>query len=297
MGGHGIKMKGVERDVGAILENCLQQASSRMPDTADYIANLVRAEDRDRFLTAMFMPADRRDHVLALYAFNIELAKIREHVSENMIGRIKLQWWRDVIAAIYDGKGAPKGNPVTQGLLDAIEHRKLPREPFDIMLNTRERDMADADDGIRDVAALEAYAEGTSSQLLALTLDALGASRTDAATHVGIAYALSGILRAVLIHARDNRLYLPGVASVQDLNSAATAKIVADIAQVAEAHLAKARAIKIENAAVPALLLGTIADQNLNVLKRANYNIADERVLRHRSGVAKLMWNNLLKRF
>ncbi len=272
-----------------------------MPDPVhnsdDYIAALVRADDRDRFLTAMFMPADKRADVLTLYAFNIELAKIREHVSENMIGRIKLQWWRDRIADMYDGKGAPKGNPITQALLDVITRRQLPREHFDVLLDTRERDMADADEGMATVADLEAYAEGTSSQLLYLVLHILGVKADAAAKHVGIAYALTGILRAVLFHARENRLYLPGVASVQDLSSSATAKIVADLARLAQAHLQNARAEKVERAAIPALLLGTIADQNLKLLKRANYNVADGRVVQAQTGVAKLMWNYLLGKF
>lgn len=269
-----------------------------MPETAEYIADLVRHEDRDRFLTAMFMPEDRRADVLALYAFNIELAKIREHVSETMIGRIKLQWWRDVIAAIYDGKGAPKGNPVTEGLVTAITARNLPRDHFDVLLATRERDMADADDTLGSVAELEAYAEGTSSRLLYLVLHVLGVEAHDAAKHVGMAYALTGILRAVLFHARDNRLYLPGVASVQDVaNTAATAKVVAELADVAADHLTKARSFKAPRAAVPALLLGTIAGQNLKLLKRAHYNVADERVVRAQAGVGRLMWNNWLGKF
>jgi phytoene synthase len=272
-----------------------------MPDPVhnsdDYIADLVQRDDRDRFLTAMFMPAAQRLDVLTLYAFNIELAKIREHVSENMIGRIKLQWWRDVIAGIYTGKGAPKGNPITQALLETITRHQLPREHFDALLDTREKDMAEADEGIATVADLEAYAEGTSSQLLYLVLHVLGAKPDEAAKHVGISYALTGILRAVLFHARENRLYLPGVTSVQDLNSVATAKIVADLADVAGAHLQKARGLKVERAAVPALLLGTIADQNLKLLKRANYNVADERVVRASTGVAKLMWNNFWGKF
>ncbi|MBL8630068.1 MAG: squalene/phytoene synthase family protein [Rhodospirillaceae bacterium] len=269
-----------------------------MPDVSDYIAELVRREDRDRFLTAMFMPADKRADVLALYAFNVELAKIREHVSENMIGRIKLQWWRDVIAGIYAEKAAPKGNPVTEALASLITRHQLPREHFDVLLATRERDMADADDPMDGVSALEAYAEGTSSRLLYLVLYVLGVKGADdAAKHVGIGYALTGLLRAVLFHARENRLYLPGVAGVQDVNTAATAKIVAELSQIAAAHLQKARGLKVDRAAVPALLLATIADQNLSLLKRADYNVADERVVRARTGVARLMWNNLIGSF
>ncbi|MBL8643067.1 MAG: squalene/phytoene synthase family protein [Rhodospirillaceae bacterium] len=263
-----------------------------MTPSPDAIAEVVRREDRDRFLTAQFVPVSARADVLALYAFNAELAKIRSHVSETMIGRIKLQWWRDVVAAIYAGQGAPKGNPITEALAAAVARHNLPRGPFDALLDARERDMDD-DAPAMTMADLETYAEGTAGQLLLLALKVLEVEGAEeAARHVGIAYALSGILRAVLVHARENRLYLPGVTSVEDLrNTQATANVVAEIAALAESHLAKARALKTPRAAVPALLLGTIAGQTLKVLKAAGYDITDARVVRHRAGVARLILN------
>jgi len=61
----------------------------------------LRRGDRDRFLTALFAPADRREALFALYAFNLELARIRESVSQPMLGLIRLQWWRDGLDAIF----------------------------------------------------------------------------------------------------------------------------------------------------------------------------------------------------
>src|SRR5689334_5107391 len=48
----------------------------------DVITNLVRRHDPDRFLTALFAPAPRRDALLTLYAFNYELARARTIASE-----------------------------------------------------------------------------------------------------------------------------------------------------------------------------------------------------------------------
>ncbi|MDE1903717.1 MAG: squalene/phytoene synthase family protein, partial [Alphaproteobacteria bacterium] len=58
------------------------------------LAAFVRQHDRDRFATAMFAPEPRRENLFALYAFNYELAKVRESVREPMMGRVRLQWWR-----------------------------------------------------------------------------------------------------------------------------------------------------------------------------------------------------------
>ena len=61
------------------------------------LAALVRQHDPDRFLTALFAPAAQRDALLALYAFNHELARAREVASEPTLALIRLQWWREVV--------------------------------------------------------------------------------------------------------------------------------------------------------------------------------------------------------
>jgi phytoene synthase len=181
-----------------------------------YISDLVKKDDHDRFLTAVLAPPAVRGGVMALYAFNAEVAKVRESVSETLIGRMKLQWWRDVIAAVYDGGKVPQGNPVVDALAETIRTYGLSRVHFERLLEARERDMSD--ESPQDVAALESYAEGTSAALTWLVLEVLGV-RDDASMragrHVGIAWALTGLLRAVLFHARVNRFLLP-----QDLMAA-----------------------------------------------------------------------------
>ena len=61
------------------------------------IVALVRRHDPDRFLTALFAPPEKRDALLTLYAFNHELARAREAVSEPPLALIRLQWWREVV--------------------------------------------------------------------------------------------------------------------------------------------------------------------------------------------------------
>lgn len=75
---------------------------SRTQDLS-YCGRQVRRYDHDRFLTSLFAPAARREGLLALYAFNVEIAKTAEVVSEAMLGQIRLQWWREAIEALYAG--------------------------------------------------------------------------------------------------------------------------------------------------------------------------------------------------
>ena len=271
---------------------------------ADYLADMVEAQDHDRFLTAVTVPEAARGAVMALLAFNIEVAKVRESVSENLIGQMKLQWWRDVIGAVYEGKSAPKGNPVAEGLAEAIRAHGLSQVHFDALLEARARDMND--DSPTDVEALESYAEGTSARLTALMLEVLGvrdAESGEAGRHVGIAWALTGMLRAVLFHARANRFLLPqdlmaaenlsGHDLQEQRNAAKVAVVVERIAALARAHLEKARALRkeIDPRALPALLPATLADGYLKAMARQGYDVFDPRHALQRPAALRLMWN------
>ncbi|MCC6915477.1 MAG: squalene/phytoene synthase family protein [Rhodospirillaceae bacterium] len=275
-----------------------------------YLAEQIRRDDHDRYLCALFAPGAAREDLFALYAFNAEIAKVRESVSEQLIGRMKLQWWRDLIAAIYEGREAPKGNPVVQGLAGIIERQDLAREDFDTLLDTRERDIGDED--FADVADLESYADGTSARLTSLALQILGVqdegSRA-AGRHVGIAWALTGLMRAVLFQAKADRVPLP-----QDLlagasltphdvqerrNAARLGAVIAQVAHTARAHLDKARTYRahVDKRALPALLPATLADSYLQGLERRKYDVFDPRHALQRPAVGRLIWNGLRGRF
>jgi phytoene synthase len=80
------------------------------------IVALVRRHDPDRFLTALFAPSEKRNALLTLYAFNHELARAREVVSEPPLALIRLQWWREVVEAHtattwWPDRCAPRSRP------------------------------------------------------------------------------------------------------------------------------------------------------------------------------------------
>jgi phytoene synthase len=239
---------------------------------------------------ALFAPADRRHELFALYAFNYEIARVRESVTQPMLGQIRLQWWREVIDAAY-ASAAPRRHEVAEPLTEVIREYGLPREPFDRLIDARERDLAD--EPPPDLATLEDYAEATSSTLLHLALDILGIGATPtgdrdrrrpagsaaetAAHHIGIAYALAGLIRAMPLHARTGRRYIPDdIAARTGLDPADYAArrpspslraAVAEIAEAAAAHLVAARR-QVPRAALPALLPAVVAERTLARLRR-----------------------------
>ncbi len=246
-----------------------------------YCARQVRRLDNDRFLCALFAPADRRWALFALYAFNLEVARIREAVSEPLAGRIRLQWWRDAVAGVY--AGTPPHHQVVVPLAEAIRRFGLDRAPFERLLDARAFDLEDR--APADLEALVAYAEGTSATLTALSLDILGAgdeAAREAGRHVGIAWALTGLVRAVPFHARAGRVYLPLAAcrdagvDLEDLfrlrPGPGLPRVIAGIAETARRHLDAARRRRVSRQALPALLPAALADGYLDRLKKTGFD-------------------------
>jgi NADH dehydrogenase [ubiquinone] 1 alpha subcomplex assembly factor 6 len=262
-----------------------------------YCADLVRRNDHDRFLTALFAPAGSREDLLALFAFNLEVARTREMVREPMMGMIRLQWWRESIEGIY--AGTVRHHAVVEPLAAAGNRHGLSRAHFDRLLDAREMDMEDAPPAT--LSALLDYAEGTSSSLILLALELLscgqgpnGEGREEpaltAGRDVGIAWALVGLLRAIPFHARAKRLYLPddmmaqaGVRAGDVFEfrpSPQLAEIVRQVAQVARTYLGKARKQRrqISRRLLPALLPAVLADLYLRDLETAGYDVFNGRV-------------------
>ena len=169
-----------------------------MQDAFAYCAELVRTADRDRFLASLFAPADRRDALHALYAFNIEVARVREVAREPLPGEIRLQWWSDVLNGEREGEA--QANPVAAALLATVTRHRLVVSTLTALIEASRFDLYD--EPMATVGDLEAYAKSRSSVLLALAAQILaGMGAEIAAGPAGMAYAIAGLLRAFPLHA------------------------------------------------------------------------------------------------
>lgn len=179
-----------------------------MTTTADHLTQIVRSGDPERYLSVLYAPEDRRQALLSLYAFNIEIARVRDVVREPLPGEIRLQWWRDAIAAPI---GAMTGNPVADALRATIGAHDLPIAAFDNMLEARVFDLYD--DPMPDRTTLEGYCGETAGALIqfaALVLDREAAMANAAlAGHAGCAQAIAGLLRLLPIHRLRGQCYVP----------------------------------------------------------------------------------------
>jgi phytoene synthase len=210
-----------------------------------YSEGLLRRDDRDRWLASLFVPRERRPHIHALYAFSFELARVNEIVSEPLLGEIRFQWWRDAL----EGAGEAKANPVAAALLDTIARFGLPKAPLLELISARARGLYG--DAIESVSALEAYTQATCSNLLRLAALILegeeAAASRDAGLHAGIAYGITGLIRALPWHRARGQVFVPaGIlqthgASRDDFvaghGSKAVLAVIADLLARARAHL------------------------------------------------------------
>jgi phytoene synthase len=153
----------------------------------------VRRADPDRWLASRFIgdPTLRAD-VIALYAFNHELARVAETVREPLMGEIRLTWWREVLDEIFDNRPVRR-HPVTEALALAIQRRNLARAPLDAMVEARFADLEP--EGLGDDAALDAYIDGTAGALIALTVAAASGVEAHDLRPVARAWALAGLPR------------------------------------------------------------------------------------------------------
>ena len=159
------------------------------------VQEILRAEDRDRFLSTLFAPDEKRTHLEALYAFNAEICRVRDAVTEPQLGLIRLQWWRDTVEGIYQGQATP-GHPVAEALAEAIAEGGLPQQALLDLVTAHEFDLFH--DRMPDLTALEAYMGETHSRLIqmaAMILDRDAAPKaSEAAGLYGVAQGLALIL-------------------------------------------------------------------------------------------------------
>jgi phytoene synthase len=174
----------------------------------DIVRRIARGGDPDRSLAVLFAPRESRADLFALYALNVELARIAEQVSEPDLGAIRLQWWREGVERAANGETT--GHPVADAVGAALRHRALARERIAALIDARHFDVVTRI--MPGGPAFEAYLRDTAGTLFTLAAESLGLhgpSLEPAAAAAGMAYGLTGLMRALPVHARQGRVYLP----------------------------------------------------------------------------------------
>jgi 15-cis-phytoene synthase len=187
--------------------------------SAAFCAELVRSHDFDRYASTLFVPADKRRSLLALYAFNTEISRVREVVKQPLPGEIRLQWWTDMLAGL--GHGDVEQNPVAAELLLAIRTHDLPIDRLSKLIDVHIFDLYN--DPMPDLSLLESHFRDTLSTLFVCAARILeDASETSAhvAEHAGLAQGVARMIARLPYDSARRQLFLPQDMLLQNGSSA-----------------------------------------------------------------------------
>ncbi len=177
-------------------------------DSADFCAGLVRTHDFARYASTLFVPPGQRRALLALYAFNVEISRVREQVSQPLPGEMRLQWWNDMLAGT--GHGGIEGNPVAAELQLVIQSWHLPVERLSRLIDEHQFDLYN--DPMPTMAALESYLNDTASALFSLGAGIAGDQSDQIehlARHAGLAQGIAQVMAALPRDASRRQLFVP----------------------------------------------------------------------------------------
>ena len=175
---------------------------------AEFCADLVRSHDFARYASTLFVPAEQRRALLAVYAFNVEISRVRELVSQPLPGEMRLQWWTDMLTGA--GHGGVEGNPVAAELNLAIRNGRLPVELLSRLVDEHQFDLYN--DPMPTMAALEGYVQDTTSALFSLGARVAGWQSPDIehlARHAGLAQGIAQVIAALPLDASRRQLFVP----------------------------------------------------------------------------------------
>lgn len=173
---------------------------------ASLLRDTVRERDYAAYLTHVTYPRALQPHFFALRAFHVELASLKDVVSNELVGRVRMQWWRDAVESVYRDQ-VPQ-HPIAQGLHAAIRDPvvaatgSLVKDHFLRIIDAREADLAEPL-APPTLAELEQYAESTSSRMLYLLTNLVGVSEPfvdEVMSHLGKAMGLTVLVAALPHH-------------------------------------------------------------------------------------------------
>jgi phytoene synthase len=177
-------------------------------DAAAFCADLVRTHDFPRYASTLFLPGVHRRPMLAIHAFNVEISRIRDQVTQALPGEMRLQWWTDLLAG--RGHGGIEGNPVAAELMWTIRNWRLPLERLAQLIIEHEFDLYN--DPMPSLSALEGYANDTASTLFMCCTRILvrpSEAIDHVARHAGLAYGMVDVLNKLPQDTARRQLFLP----------------------------------------------------------------------------------------
>ena len=175
----------------------------------------IRRVDEPRWLSSRYAPAPERAALTVLYAFYYELARVRLVVSDQTLGQIRYQWWRDALTEL--AAGAPREHDVVLALADQMAQGRLDMSSLQAMVDQHETAWLQADRGMEPEsllakAAAQVCQSGFQSPdwLDTIAPDWARLRRGETAVHGSDPVSVPSPLRPALAHFRLRRAWARG---------------------------------------------------------------------------------------
>lgn len=311
-------------------------------DDHRFCVDLVRTRDRENYLCGLLQPGgETREAYFAVRAFNAEIASVKDSVSRagGQAARRRMAFWREALDAVYDDDGVVSSDPpsssssssawlrqpVVRSLRRGVRSRRLTRRRLERLVDARERDLDDDDDGgLETVDDLLRYADdaGASTVLLGLECclnddedehDRVSDAAYETAFHVGTGVAIATALRSTIHRVSRGEssplpletlarhgvptTYLSRPEQLNDVHRPGLRAAVAETAAIARYHLSAARRTQgeVPNKGRAALLPAVSALLWLKRLERADHDLFDERLYQSGGGLGEssAVWHPL----
>ena len=123
------------------LQHRNSSSGGKVKNPAQYCLEVVRKTDHEHYLTNLLLPSNLKTDAFAIRAFSSEIAGVRDSVSDPMLGRMRLQFWRDTVENIYGGK-VPQ-HPIAIQLYKIVKQKNPSKQLLLNLIAAREQRIND----------------------------------------------------------------------------------------------------------------------------------------------------------
>lgn len=246
----------------------------------EYCEALVRERDRERFLAALFAPAEVRAHLFALYAFDLEIAHVPDAVREPMAGEIRFQWWREAIGG--ERAEEARANPVAAAFLDTMVRYGLSAGALVAAIDAKQFDLLGQP--MESQEKLNTYLDATAGTIIGQAMRILDSANEEdrAVRFAGRAIGLTRVLRSIAWDVSKGRLFIPldllaahGVHTASALageNSGGLRATLVELYSAVGRELSSLRATSLRASSLPAFLPAALIPLYLTRMEKSDYD-------------------------
>jgi len=175
-------------------------------EAQEYCVGLVKNFDPDRYLITLAAPKNTQAALIVLFAFNVEIERILNTVSEETLGRIKLQWWREGLESVFNGK--PRKHMVLIALKSILDKFPICHSTLEEIIDAQEQALEKQ--GLKSFHQLYNHGQRTGGNLFKLSAGFIKCN-AQLGLELGTIFALVQLMKSIKVDQLKGRCYLPSI--------------------------------------------------------------------------------------